>query len=313
MIYPEDDSTDLFLLNNNLSYDSKDDYPIEILPLPEYNPVFEELLLQNKLVGEGIGPQKFNQQESNNFKQEEIYKKYVIKQEKKDKKKDDELEEKVLINPTNIENSNLKNQKSKSQQIKNKKRRRIQRIKQKKKIKKKKSILNFKSNKKFMLFKVFDPPDQSEINKETKKEIKKLLEKKNISLKFAIINTNEEKNFKKRKFKPDNIRKKIKARFLKSLRNKIQTKLDKAISGIKIDFFPQCFISDINKKRNSRIINKTLKELMTTDFFDLYKNKKNEDEKEKLGENIEKEKERINKKKYENNLKLVEYLEKMKI
>ena len=95
---------------------------------------------------------------------------------------------------------------------------------------------------------------------------------------------------------PDNIKKKIKDRFLKSLKNKIQTKLDEANSDLKIDFLQQYFISDINKERNSKIMNKTLKELMSTDFFDIYQNEKIEDEKLKPEKIIEKE--RINKKKY---------------
>ena len=38
-----------------------------------------------------------------------------------------------------------------------------------------------------MIFKVFDPPGESEINKLIKKEILKILEKKNIKLKFNIV------------------------------------------------------------------------------------------------------------------------------
>jgi hypothetical protein len=50
----------------------------------------------------------------------------------------------------------------------------------------------------------------------------------------------------KRKYKPDDIRKKIKARFHKSIKNIINENLRKAGSKKLFTFFPQIFISSIN-------------------------------------------------------------------
>jgi hypothetical protein len=306
MVDPKDNFINEVPANFNLSDNSNDDYPIGDFTLPEYNPMMEELYLHNKLYGEGTNQQYFIEQNLNNVRQEENYEKYGIKSKINGEtiNKNDQFEGKNDDDkPDNCKN--MKNLNEESEQIKNKKGRRIKKKISKKKIKKKKLITIFKKHDKFKIFKVFDPPGESEINKQIKKEILKILEKKNINLIFNI-----EYKEKKRKFMSDNIKKKIKARFLKSLKNKIQIKLDKANSDLKMDFLQQCFISDISKERNSKIINKTLKELMSTDFFDIYENEKNKDEKEKPEKSTEKE--RINKKKYENNLKTIEYLEKNK-
>ena len=305
MVDPKDNFINEVPANFNLSDNSNDDYPIEDFTLPEYNPMMEELYLNNKLYGEGTNQQYFIEQNFNNVRQEENYEKYGIKLKINGEtlNKNEQSEGKNVDKPDNCKN--MKNLNNESEQIKNKKGRRIKKKKSKKKIKKKKLITIFKKHDKFMIFKVFDPPGESEINKQIKKEILKILEKK-----YSTFIFNIEYKEKKRKLMSDLIKKKIKARFLKSLKNKIEIKLNKANSDLKMDYLQQCFISDINKERNSKIINKTLKELMSTDFFDIYENEKNEDEKEKPEKYIEKK--RINKKRYENNLKMIEYLEKNK-
>ena len=70
------------------------------------------------------------------------------------------------------------------------------------------------------------------------------------------------KNKESRKEKPDEIRKKIKSRFFKSLKNCINDELNKISFPYKFEFLPQNFISNISKNENKIIINKTLKEII---------------------------------------------------
>ena len=71
-----------------------------------------------------------------------------------------------------------------------------------------------------------------------------------------------------RKFKPDNIRKKIKSRFFKYLIKLLNEKLILANSKKKFKTLQQCFITPITKKNRDtkKILNMTFKELITTDF-----------------------------------------------
>ena len=71
---------------------------------------------------------------------------------------------------------------------------------------------------------------------------------------------------KKRKFKPDDIRKKIKARFHKTIKNIINENLKKAGSKELFDFLPQSFIGNVSKKLNSISLELTFKEILSTDF-----------------------------------------------
>ena len=69
--------------------------------------------------------------------------------------------------------------------------------------------------------------------------------------KYMITSTGKKKKMKKtRKFKPDNIRKKIKTRFHKIIKNIINKNLKKVGSKKLFDFIPQCFIGNISKKVN---------------------------------------------------------------
>ena len=76
---------------------------------------------------------------------------------------------------------------------------------------------------------------------------------------------------KKRKFKCDNIHKKIKSRFHKTLKNIINNNLKRAGSKLLFTFLPQCFIGKISKKDNSKYLNLTYKELLSKDFLPLGK------------------------------------------
>ena len=70
------------------------------------------------------------------------------------------------------------------------------------------------------------------------------------------------KNKESRKEKSDEIRKKIKSRFFKSLKNCINDELNKISFPYEFEFLPQNFISNISKNENKIIINKTLKEII---------------------------------------------------
>ena len=169
---------------------------------------------------------------------------------------------------------------------------------------------------KFHVFKVFNPSGQSKVHKEIRFEInsivgKKPKKKERENDKFKIIDTNNknENNKKagKRKLKPDDIRKKIKARFLKSLRNQINEKLYHAQSEKVFDLLPQCFVSCITRKRNDiSVLNMTFNELMTTDFFDKYKDTSTAI---KSFLNKKREIDCPDKKKYNNNKNVIGYLE----
>ena len=169
---------------------------------------------------------------------------------------------------------------------------------------------------KFHAFKVFNPSGQSKVHKEIRSEINSIVGKKPKKKecendKFKIIDTNkkDERNKKsgKRKLKPDDIRKKIKSRFLKSLKTQINEKLYNAKSEKVFDFLPQCFICCITRKRNGNsVLNMTFNELMTTDFFEKYKDTSTDSQ---SFLNKKREIDCPDKKKYKNNMRVIGYLE----
>ena len=111
------------------------------------------------------------------------------------------------------------------------------------------------------------------------------------------------KERKKRKEKPDNIRKKIKSRFLKILKNRINEILKNAKSDFLFDNLPQCFISNISKNGNIFILDMTLKELLSKNFFGDYTSTDNSNE------TYTQKKRNPNKAKYDKNQKVLEYLD----
>ena len=114
---------------------------------------------------------------------------------------------------------------------------------------------------------------------------------------FVTENGKRKRVKKKRKFKPDDIRKKIKARFHKTFKNIINDNLRKAGSKELFDFLPQCFIGNVSKKTNSKCFDLTYKELLSTDFTLELKN--NDYKNCKVDYN-----------KYKKNLEVLNYLEK---
>ena len=109
------------------------------------------------------------------------------------------------------------------------------------------------------------------------------------------------KEKKKRKEKPDDIRKKIKSRFLKSIKMRINQMLKIANSKEIFDFLPQSFICNISKQKNKPIINMTFKELLLKNFLE-------EDKKD--NKTFLQKKNKTDKKKYDKNVKVLKYLEK---
>jgi hypothetical protein len=109
-------------------------------------------------------------------------------------------------------------------------------------------------------------------------------------------NTSINKLKHKRKYKPDDIRKKIKARFHKSIKNIINENLQRAGSKKLFTFLPQVFISSVSREKNRSVLNLSFRELLEKNFIN------DEDEK----------KSKINKvdlDKYKKNLSVLEYLD----
>ena len=89
-----------------------------------------------------------------------------------------------------------------------------------------------------------------------------------VTKKYYISSDGKKKRVKKkRKYKPDDIRKKIKVRFHKTLKNIINQNLKKVCSKEFFDFLPQCFLGNVSKKTNAKFLELTLKELLSTDFL----------------------------------------------
>ena len=84
---------------------------------------------------------------------------------------------------------------------------------------------------------------------------------------FIDSNGKKKRMKKKRKYKPDDIRKKIKARFHKLIKNIINENLKKAGSTELFDFLPQCFIGNVSKKLNNEALNLTYKEILSIDYI----------------------------------------------
>ena len=135
----------------------------------------------------------------------------------------------------------------------------------------------------FINFKIFNPKSASEDLKNIRNFINTIIFEKNkkVDKKNNLFHINKKKCEKDisitstRKYKPDNIRKKIKSRFLKALKNRINEELKYAGSTQYFDFLSQCFICEINKKKNKEILYMTLREIITTNFYEKYKKKFN--------------------------------------
>ena len=81
-----------------------------------------------------------------------------------------------------------------------------------------------------------------------------------------VENKNKTKNRLARKLKPDSLRKKIKARFHKKLRQIINIKLKECGSKFLFDLLPQSFVTNINIEFNRPLLNITMRELFQKTF-----------------------------------------------
>ena len=141
-------------------------------------------------------------------------------------------------------------------------------------------------------FKIFE----EDLNNVFNKEIFIVKKKKKNNKEMTQLGRKRQNN--KRRNKDDDIRKKIKSRFHKILKKKINEKLKLAGSKKLFDYLPQCFLKNITKKPNNKILNMTYRQILEMDFSEhLFQSKS-------VNENYN------SHKKYENNLDVLKYLDK---
>ena len=92
---------------------------------------------------------------------------------------------------------------------------------------------------------------------------------------------------KRRKFKPDNIRKKIKARFHKDLKNILNEKLKKVHSEKFFELLPQSFITNITIKLNKQILESSFENLVLHDCLEDTIGKEKNPDRDKYNKNLE--------------------------
>ena len=121
----------------------------------------------------------------------------------------------------------------------------------------------------FFTFGEYDKESRKIIN-ETLDDIKNGKLKNNSFLdqsELSKISHKKKKNIQRRKDNSDNITKKIKTRFLKALKNKINEKLKIANSKKYFKYLPQPFISDLSKVKNNSILNNYLHNKYVLDYL----------------------------------------------
>ena len=132
--------------------------------------------------------------------------------------------------------------------------------------KKKENIL---INKKIRLFNIIHPKDFIIFNKGGNDNYIRQLIKESLQNNkeyFFSKRAKKRKEKKERKDGKDNIRKKIKARFLKALKNRVNELLSLAGSKRIFNYLQQEFIININKEINIGVLDLTFKELYSKDF-----------------------------------------------
>ena len=244
---------DVFYFPENLSQDEDklivgdiDDTVIShnVLPISGENNHFLELKEEKIIKIENHSSEKIKCTKYENG-EKEISQKKTENNEKEISQMIIENDEKEISQIKTENDGNIK--KTKKQEKKNRKTRKYN----KKKIKKESRRIQFF--------------DRTLIRKEINKVINKLNE-------FIFVDF---ENIVRRKYKPDDIRKRIKSNFFTWLRKDINNKLKS--QNYKKEFkFLKCFVEDLNKERNKEFINNTIKELLTKDFYsNLKKIKKN--------------------------------------
>ena len=113
--------------------------------------------------------------------------------------------------------------------------------------------------------------------------------KKLFASKEMVIDENGKmkKKKKRRKFKPDNIKKKIKARFHKDLKMIINRKLKQAGSQKLFELMPQNFITNMTIKLNNQVMDLTFEELIKLNWSKVIGGKEKKADKNKAQKNIE--------------------------
>ena len=120
--------------------------------------------------------------------------------------------------------------------------------------------------------------DNEEIEIDEEKVYKDLLNMKFKTKKYYLDENGKRRKVRKcRKYKPDDIRKKIKVKIHKTLKIIINNNLKKAGSQKFFRYLPQMFIGNISQNFNFKYLDYTYKDLLLTDFTlypKEYKNKK---------------------------------------
>ena len=98
-------------------------------------------------------------------------------------------------------------------------------------------------------------------------EPNKIFNMKFITEKYYIDkNGKKKKKRKERKYKSDDIRKKIKIKFHKTLKNILNNNLKNAGAKKLFKFIPQAFLGNVSQKLNFKYLDYTYKELLLNDF-----------------------------------------------
>lgn len=112
--------------------------------------------------------------------------------------------------------------------------------------------------------------DSRKLIEETLKEIKNdknKIESKEEAYNPKILHKKKRHNIMRRKYNSDNITKKIKSRYLKSLKLKTNEILKSAGSKKLFKSFPQEFVCNLSKSKNKNILDMTYKELILKNFI----------------------------------------------
>ena len=199
---------------------------------------------------------------------------------KSEKEKSNELASILISNSDSIEKENIKNAEMLEKEIP---------------LKKEKIFKVIYSND-FSIFKygIYDNYSKQMIYEALNESNKNCKKKKSRNLKIFTLFPKKikkkKKNILNRKQNSDNIRKKIKSRFLKSLKKEINNKLKKAGSKKFFTYLPQSFICNLSKEKNKETLNMSLKEIFGKNFCDMKKRK-------------------VDLKNYRHNLSVLNYLE----
>ncbi len=114
-------------------------------------------------------------------------------------------------------------------------------------------------------FSIFTPSEEN--NNCSSKNSNTISEQKGCDSLNKKEKTKKKKNIKKRKYDNDLIRKKIKKRFLKDLKNKVNKTLKSEGCRVQFKYFPPLFADNLSKDINNDFLDKTLKDLFSTDFI----------------------------------------------